>query len=122
MITCLAIDDDPLFLKLLQTYFHEMKNMQLLGTHHNPVEGVMAVVKEKPDVLLLDIEMPYLNGLEMIETLDRRPKIIVISGHLDTPDLPGIGIDKYVSKNNLKNAAILEEIINEVTGNHASTC
>lgn len=114
MITCLAIDDDPLFLKLLNAYISEFEGISLIGSYTNPIDGVMAVVKSKPDVLLLDIEMPYMNGFETIGTLDKFPKIIVISGHLNNPELPDFKVDKYISKRNLKDAEILEKAIREV--------
>lgn len=116
MIRCIAIDDDPLFLKLLQNYFQEFEGLDLMETHQNPVDGVMAVVKKKPDVLLLDIEMPYMDGFETLSTLDKMPKIIVISGHLNNPNLPKIGIDKYLSKAALRDPEILRSSILAVMG------
>lgn len=116
MIKCIAIDDDTLFLKVLINYFHGYDGMDLIEVFDNPVEGVMSVVKKKPDVLLLDIEMPYLDGFETLSTLDKKPKIIVISGHLNNPDLPKIGIDKYLSKSALRDPEILRKAILEVMG------
>tara|TARA_B100001245_G_C22855225_1_gene411144 strand:+ start:1046 stop:1393 length:348 start_codon:yes stop_codon:yes gene_type:complete len=114
MIRCLAIDDDPLFLKLLKVYFEDMNSAELISTYSNPVEGIMACVKEQPDVLLLDLEMPYLDGMEALETLDNPPKVIVISGHLDGSDAVTIPIDKFISKSDVKTAQALEQAINEV--------
>ncbi|MFY0601360.1 MAG: response regulator transcription factor [Cyclobacteriaceae bacterium] len=114
MITCLAIDDDPLFLKLLNAFLIEVKDIELIGTYTNPIDGVLAVVKAKPDVLLLDIEMPYMNGFETIGTLDKVPKILVISGHLNNPELPDFPVDKYLSKRSLNNPEVLEKAIREV--------
>ncbi len=114
MIRCLAIDDDALFLKLLKVYFEEMESAELISTFSNSIEGVMACVKEHPDILLLDLEMPYLDGMEALETLDNPPKVIVISGHLDGREAVNIPIDKFLSKSEVKSAKILEQVINEV--------
>jgi DNA-binding NarL/FixJ family response regulator len=114
MITCLAIDDDPLFIKLLEAYFGEYKNITLLSTYTNPIDGIMAVVKQKPDVLLIDIEMPYMDGFEALSTLDKMPKILVISGHLDNPNLGDFDVDKFISKRSLKDADTLKRAIEEV--------
>ncbi len=111
MITCLAIDDDSLFLKLLKSYFNDFDNIELIGSYENPIDGVMAVVKQKPDILLIDIEMPYMDGFETLETLDKKPKIIIISGHLNNPNLPDLDVDKFISKRSLKDPAILENAI-----------
>ena len=114
MITCLAIDDDPLFIKLLEAYFSDFKDITLLSSYTNPIDGIMAVVKQKPDVLLIDIEMPYMDGFEALSTLDNMPKIIVISGHLDNPDLPDFQVDKFISKRTLKNSDTLKQGIEDV--------
>lgn len=114
MITCLAIDDDPLFLKLINAYLSEIPDIELIGTYTNPVDGVLAIVKNKPDIILLDIEMPYMNGFETIGTLDKIPKVIVISGHLNNPELPDFTVDKYISKRSLNDSSVLEKAIREV--------
>ena len=114
MIKCLAIDDDALFLKLLKAFFEDIKSAELISTYSNPVEGIMACVKEQPDVLLLDLEMPYLDGMEALETLDNPPKVIVISGHLDGSQAVHIPIDKFLSKSDVKSSEVLEQAINEV--------
>lgn len=114
MTSCIAIDDDPLFLKTLEMYFHEISGAELIGTFTNPVEGIMEVVKKKPQVLLLDIEMPYLDGFETLSTLDSRPKIIVISGHINESILPKTGIDRYLSKTELTSPQLLQRAIEDV--------
>ena len=99
MIRCIAIDDDPLYLALIKSYFDGYDNMELIGSYLNPVDGIMQVVKLKPDVLLIDKEMPYLDGMETLSTLDKRPKVIMISAHVDQPrNLEELRIDKYIRK------------------------
>ncbi|WP_462253278.1 LytR/AlgR family response regulator transcription factor [Ekhidna sp.] len=111
MITCIAIDDDPLFLQLIKSYFDEFENMQLLSTHPNPVNGIMQVVKHKPDVLLIDLEMPYLDGFETLDTLDKKPKIIMISAHVNQPTKEKkLKIDKYIRKVSLDKKALFKAI------------
>lgn len=113
MIKCLAIDDDELFLKMLSIFFKDMKSARLMETYNNPVEGIMATVKAKPDVLLLDLEMPYLDGLEALETLDKPPKVIVISGHLALTR-QDLKISKFITKSDIYSSDVLEKAIIEV--------
>lgn len=113
MTRCIAIDDDPLFLKLLSSYFSDFKSAELLNTYTNPVEGIMAVVKQKPDVLLLDMDMPYLDGLEALETLDKHPRVIVISGNTRL-DPSSFNVDTFISKSNLTSGELLERSIQDV--------
>ncbi|MEQ8471888.1 MAG: response regulator [Marinoscillum sp.] len=114
MIKCLAIDDDALFLKLLKVFFEDIDSADLIATYSNSVDGVMACVKQKPDVLLLDLEMPYLDGFETLETLDHPPKVIVISGHLNGMKDIEFPIDKFLSKSEVKSSDVLENAILEV--------
>lgn len=99
MIRCIAIDDDPLFLGLLKSYFYQYKEMELIATYENPAEGIVQVVKQHPDVLLIDLEMPYLDGFETLDTLDKKPKVIMISAHVNQPTKSKqLKIDKYLRK------------------------
>ncbi len=114
MIKCLAIDDDPLFLKSLKIFFEEIPTAELTATFSNPVEGIMAVVKTKPDVLLLDFDMPYLDGMDALGSLDQMPKVIMISGHLSSPDTLTIPVDKFITKYDVLKAHNLQAAIEEV--------
>lgn len=99
MITCIAIDDDPLFLQLISSYFEDYEGVDLINTYQNSVDGIMQVVKKKPDILLIDLEMPYLDGFETLDTLDKKPKIIMISAHVNQPTKEKkLKIDKYIRK------------------------
>ncbi|WP_420317024.1 LytR/AlgR family response regulator transcription factor [Ekhidna sp.] len=112
MVTCVAIDDDPLFLQSLQAYFWEYEELDLIGVYKNPVDGIMNVVKMKPDVLLLDLEMPYLDGFETLETLDKKPKIIMISAHVNQPARDRmLKVDKYVRKVSLNKDLLKKSIL-----------
>ncbi|WP_436514757.1 LytR/AlgR family response regulator transcription factor [Ekhidna sp. To15] len=114
MITCIAIDDDPLFLQMISSYFDKYDNMELISTHPNPVNGIMQVVKKKPDVLLIDLEMPYLDGFETLDTLDKKPKIVMISAHVNQPAREKkLKIDKYIRKVSLTQE-LLRKVIEDV--------
>lgn len=112
--TCIAIDDDPVFLRILDAYINKIDYLQLLGTYSNPIEGARGVAKMKPDLLFIDIEMPYLDGYETISTLEKKPKIIVISSHLEyDTDTLKIDVAKFVSKP-LNDPEHLASIVHEV--------
>lgn len=111
MITCIAIDDDPLFLQLIESYLSESEGVDLISSYENPVNGIMQVVKQKPDVLLIDRDMPYLDGFETLDTLDKKPKIIMISAHVDQPvKEKRLKIDKYIRKVSFSKEILLEAI------------
>ncbi len=99
MITCISIDDDPLFLKILESYLEEIKGIELLGSYNNPVDGIMQVVKRKPNILFIDWDMPNLDGFETLATLDKKPKVIMISANVNQPVRSKIiEIDSYLRK------------------------
>ena len=116
MITCIAIDDEPLFLQIMEALIDEMEDVQLLGSYKNPVDGIMEVVKKKPDILFIDLDMPYLDGFETLDTLDKKPKVIMISAHVDQPvKEKRIKIDKYLRKVKF-DRSVLRKAIDEVMG------
>jgi len=116
MITCIAIDDDPLFLQIMDALIDEMDDVQLLGSCQNPVDGIMEVVKKKPDILFIDLDMPYLDGFETLDTLDKKPKVIMISAHVDQPvKEKRLKIDKYLRKVRF-DRKVLKKAIDEVMG------
>ena len=72
MITCILIDDENNALEmmewLLKTYCPQV---QVLSMCHNGEEGIAAIHKLKPDVVFLDIEMPKMNGFDMLEQFEK---------------------------------------------------
>ncbi|UCC43680.1 MAG: sigma-54-dependent Fis family transcriptional regulator [Candidatus Zixiibacteriota bacterium] len=80
----LVIDDDPKVSWLLTEGLGS--NFDFLSAT-DAAEGIQMVSTEKPDLILLDIKMPGMSGLEVLERLnkmDKRPEVIMISGHADT--------------------------------------
>ena len=113
-IKCVAIDDDPLFLEIMKFYCKKIKGVDMVATFENPIEGALGVVKLKPDLLFLDIEMPYLDGFETMSMLESQPKIVVISSHQNY-DLSEIDLNiaEFVTKP-LEGVEQLEKIIQKV--------
>lgn len=114
--TCIAIDDDPLFLKMLQVLISDIPELELMSTFTNPVDGVMAVVKHKPDLMFVDYEMPYLDGFESLEIMDELPKIIMISGYLQAYEVQDseLELSGFISKNDLRTSSTLREKVLDV--------
>jgi two-component system, LytTR family, response regulator len=55
----------------------------IVGQHHNPLQAIEEINKLQPDVLILDIEMPELNGIDMFKSLTHKPQIILSTSHLE---------------------------------------
>lgn len=76
VLSCAIIDDEPLAVKLLETYVERTPFLQLCGTYSSAVAAV-GELREKPvDLLFLDIQMPDLDGLEFAHMLNAETRVI----------------------------------------------
>lgn len=76
MIKVLIIDDEPLACELIQEYLLAFDNMEVIGFCHDGFSGLKTIQEEKPDLLFLDVQMPKINGFEMLELIEEPPAII----------------------------------------------
>ena len=70
------IDDEPLARSIVKEYLSESKDVLVVAECSNGYEGIKAIHQHKPDLVLLDIQMPKINGFEMLELLDDMPAVI----------------------------------------------
>jgi len=70
------IDDEPLARSIVMEYLQDQRDMQVVAECNNGYEGVKAILQHKPDLVFLDIQMPKINGFEMLELLDTIPPVI----------------------------------------------
>jgi two-component system, LytTR family, response regulator len=70
------IDDEPLARSIVVEYLQNHKDILVVAECDNGYEGVKAITQHKPDLVFLDIQMPKINGFEMLELLDNMPSII----------------------------------------------
>ena len=75
-ITCIIVDDEPLAVKLLESFVAKTSNLELLGSFTDSVEAINAIREQQPQLLFLDIQMPDLNGMELAHMLPEGTKII----------------------------------------------
>ncbi len=76
MIKVVIIDDEPLARSIVTEYLQSHKNFEIVAECNDGFEGVKAIVQHKPDLVFLDIQMPKINGFEMLELLDNKPSVI----------------------------------------------
>jgi two-component system LytT family response regulator len=82
-IRALIIDDEQLARELIKNYLKNQPDIQIIGECENGFEGALKIADSKPDLVFLDIQMPKLNGFEMLELADDPPEIIFITAHND---------------------------------------
>ncbi|MEA3066017.1 MAG: two-component system, LytTR family, response regulator [Sphingomonadales bacterium] len=77
----LLVDDEPLALERLRVFFRDIAGTEVVGTARDGREAAEAIERLKPDLALLDIQMPEQNGLRVAATLppEERPEIIFVT-------------------------------------------
>ena len=85
ILRCIAVDDEPLALKLVETFIHQTPFLELITTCDNAVDAMGIIREEKPDVVFLDINMPNLTGMELARLLQDQagplPKIVFTTAY-----------------------------------------
>jgi DNA-binding response OmpR family regulator len=102
--TVLVVEDDPVILRLLEVNF-ELEGFAVLLAHDG-AEGIEVARAERPDVIISDIMMPRVSGIELVEalradTVTATIPVILLSAKAQTGDLKAgmdAGADDYVTK------------------------
>jgi two-component system LytT family response regulator len=76
MIKTILIDDEPLARTILKEYLKVYPDIHLVQECNDGFEGVKAIAQHQPDLIFLDIQMPKINGFEMLELIDNPPAVI----------------------------------------------
>lgn len=80
-INCLIIDDEPLAINVIKNYLEAVENFEVTATFSNPIEGLNFVKNNKVDVIFLDINMPVLDGINFIKSLENPPLLVITSAY-----------------------------------------
>ncbi len=107
MLTCIAVDDEPLALNLLADYISKIPFLELVATCGDAFEATKALQEKAVDLMFIDIQMPGLTGLQFIQSLAKRPMVIIITAYkkfasdgfdLDVVDylVKPVGLDRFM--------------------------
>lgn len=80
-LRCLVVDDEAIARKALEKYITQIDQLDLLHTCRNGMEAKAWLHKNEVDLLFLDINMPYLNGLELLRVLKENPPVIFTTAY-----------------------------------------
>jgi two-component system, LytTR family, response regulator len=75
-MNAIIIDDEPLARMVIREYLASHSNITVLQECSDGFEGVKAIMQHQPDLIFLDIQMPKINGFEMLELVDTPPPVI----------------------------------------------
>jgi two-component system LytT family response regulator len=76
MIKAILIDDEPLARSVVREYLQGYPDIHIVYECNDGFEGVKAIAQHQPDVIFLDVQMPKINGFEMLELIEQPPAVI----------------------------------------------
>jgi len=118
-VKCVIIDDEEYATKVIESHISQIKNLELVGIYHSAVEAFLELEKKEVDVLFLDIQMPKVSGIKMMEILKNPPLTVFTTAHreyalegfeLDVLDylLKPISFARFLKAVNKINKALLQ--------------
>src|SRR2546423_15429674 len=72
----IIIDDEPLARSIVKEYLQKHPELEIAEECNDGFEGLKAIQQHHPDLIFLDIQMPKINGFEMLELIDEPPAVI----------------------------------------------
>ena len=76
LLTCMIVDDEPLAVRLLESYVEKTPDLQLLASYTDSITAINAIKEQKPDLLFLDIQMPNIDGMELAHSLPTETRVV----------------------------------------------
>ena len=121
-LKCVIIDDEPIARKVLQEYIEEIDYLELAGQAENPLKAMSLLNADDIDILLLDINMPKINGIDFLKSSRSDASVIITTAYaeyavesygLDVLDylVKPIGFDRFLKAcNKAKDARELKKL------------
>ena len=72
----IIIDDEPLARSIVKEYLQKHPQLELIQECNDGFDGLKAIQQHQPDLIFLDIQMPKINGFEMLELIEQPPAVI----------------------------------------------
>ncbi|WP_199118640.1 LytTR family DNA-binding domain-containing protein [Pedobacter sp. ASV28] len=83
IIRCMVVDDKPLAVDILKDYIAKISDLTLIFSSTNPMEALEYVMKNEVDLIFLDIQMPQLNGLQLMKIVQGKTKVILTTAYAE---------------------------------------
>ena len=75
-LSCIIVDDEPLAVRLLESYVEKTPDLQLVASFTDSINAINAIKAQKPDLLFLDIQMPNIDGMELAHSLPEETRVV----------------------------------------------
>ena len=81
IVKCIAIDDEPLALRQIKSYIDRAEQLELVAACRSALEAQQILSQTKVDLIFVDINMPDMNGLDFVRSLDSAHYIVFTTAH-----------------------------------------
>ena len=96
---CIIIDDEPLAIEVIRNHLEKLGELELKGSFTSPVEAARYLRDHRVDLIFLDIEMPHIDGFELLSSLTSPPRVIITTAHRDyAPEAFNMEVLDYLLK------------------------
>jgi two-component system LytT family response regulator len=79
MISAILIDDEPLARSIVKEYLEDFPQIRVVHECNDGFEGLKAIQQMHPELIFLDVQMPKINGFEMLELIEDPPSVIFVT-------------------------------------------
>jgi DNA-binding LytR/AlgR family response regulator len=93
MMTCIAVDDEPLALELLEDNIKKIPFLKLVRTCSNAIEANQFLQEQSVDLVFLDIQMPGLTGIQFLQGLAKTPPLVIFITAYEKYAIEGYNLD-----------------------------
>src|SRR5689334_12090048 len=115
----LLVDDNPTLAQAVESMLATVAWIQIIGTASSGEQALERIVDLEPDMVLLDLTMPGMDGLEVTRTLverPRRPRVLMMTAHIDDHyrrAADDAGVDGFILKSDLweKLVALIDSLL-----------
>src|ERR1022692_1451744 len=93
MLTCIAVDDEPLALEIMKKYIAKIYFLELKGVFTDPFEAKKLLETANIDVLFLDIQMADINGIEFSKIINKKNTAVIFTTAFSEYAVEGFNVD-----------------------------
>ena len=79
----IIIDDEPLAINILKNYVEQIKELELVQTFTNAIDASTFLQRNEVDIVFLDINMPIMNGLDLLGSVNSKAMVVMTTAHED---------------------------------------
>jgi two-component system LytT family response regulator len=97
--TCIIVDDEPLAQSVIENYLKNVPSLELKEKFDNAIDALNYLNSNDVDLMFLDINMPELNGMDLLKTLNKKPEVILTTAYSEYAiESYELGVSDYLLK------------------------